>query len=191
MYGAEGVGYVYICQRSQFLGEVGVVLFFFLMETQILEKQYFAFPELACHLFGLLANAVRRKADPDTRQQLLEPFRYGSEGKLHLALTLGPAQMGAEYDLCTVLEKILYSGQRRCYALVVRYFSVLKGYVEVDPYQHPFALYVYVLNGLLCHNIFLNLQIRSAQRQLPLLRHVITFHIDYFITFAASCILLI
>jgi len=99
--------------------------------------------------------------------------------------------MGAEYDLCTVLEQVLYSGQRRRYALVVRYLSVLKGYVEVDPYQHPFALYVYVLNGLLCHNIFLNLQIRSAQRQLPLLRHVITFHIDYFITFAASCILLI
>ena len=55
----EPVVHIYIPQSRQFLGKMGVILFFFRMEPEVFQQQDIPVPQLGSCILGILAHAVR------------------------------------------------------------------------------------------------------------------------------------
>src|SRR5437867_655330 len=63
MRGAERVVHVNVAQRGELSGEIGIVLLFFSMKSEILEQQRLPVLKIGNHLLDLRADAVWRKPD--------------------------------------------------------------------------------------------------------------------------------
>ena len=88
----EAVIDIQVCQRSQLLGKVHVVLFLFLMETQVFQQQDMARFQFAGSSLCSLANAVRSKKN-FFAQQLAQVLRYGSQRQFLFNLSFRTAEM--------------------------------------------------------------------------------------------------
>ncbi len=115
--GAEGVVDVDVGQRGEGLRERRIVGLFFGVVAQILKQQHLAGFELARHLAGHFADAVRRKGDVDGFAQLLveqlaQADDHRAQRVLGIRLALGAAQMRGEDDLGLVAQGVDDGGQR-------------------------------------------------------------------------------
>lgn len=88
----EAVIDIQVCQRSQLFGKFHVVLFLFLMETQVFQQQDVARFQLAGSSLYSLTYAVRSKKNLFA-QQLAQMLSYGSQRQFRLNLSFRTAEM--------------------------------------------------------------------------------------------------
>ena len=141
---AEGIVHVDLGQRRQRFRESRIVGFLFRVEAQVLEQQHLARLELARHLFGNLAHAIRREGHVDAIaeflvEQLAQPDGHGPQRILRIRLALGPAQVRGQNHFGAVPQRVLDGGQRGHNARVVgNRLSVFgQRYVEINADKHP------------------------------------------------------
>ena len=148
MRGAEGIVDKDVSQRSQFLGQLRIVLRLALHVADVLQQHHVAVLERGGLCLGVLADDVGSHDDL-LAQQLAQTVGDDLQGQLRLPLALGLAHMGAEDDARTVRDQILDGRQRGDDALIARDLAVLGGDVEVAAAEDSLALDVDVLNGFL------------------------------------------
>ena len=149
--GAESIVDIDFSERSKLLGKLGIVLFLFLVEEDVLQKN---------HVTGLhLGDALLRVGTDDVLGQhnllvqlLAQTLGHGSQGVLHVELALGTAQMRAEDDGRIVIQQVLDGGQSRHNTGFIGNLRSVQRDVEVAANQYALAGYVDILNGLLVHN---------------------------------------
>ena len=88
----EAVIDIQVCQRSQLFGKFHVVLFLFLMETQVFQQQDVARLQLACSSLRSLAYAVRSEQNLFA-QQLAQMLSYRSQRQFRFNLSFRTAEM--------------------------------------------------------------------------------------------------
>ena len=144
---AESVVDEHVRQRGQSLAQLGIVLGLALLKPGVLQQHHVAVLQrgglglgvLACHIGG---------HDDFLAQQLADALRHDLQAQLGLPFALGLAHVGAEDDLCVVVNQILDGGHGGDNPLVGGDDAVLGGNIEVAAAQDPLAGYVDVLDGL-------------------------------------------
>ena len=104
MGGAEGVVDVNVGQFGEQLGEVGVVLFLFLVEAEIFQEQDFAVLEGGGELFDGGADAVVGELH-GLAEELGEAGGAGLEGVFGFGSALGSAEVGHEDEASAAAER--------------------------------------------------------------------------------------
>ena len=147
----EPVVHIYIPQSRQFLGKMGVILFFFRMEPEVFQQQDIPVPQLGSCILGILAHAVRAELHR-TVDQLAQGFRHGLQGELGVHLAFGTAQVSHQDHCGSLIQQVVEGGQRGFDADEIRDFPfVVHGNVVVYPDQHPFAGQLNIFNGFFIH----------------------------------------
>ena len=81
--------------------------------------------------------------------KLTESFCNGSHGKLRLeAALLGSAEVGAENNSCSVINKIIYSLKGFPYSFVTCYNALFKRNIKITPYENLFRFYFNIFDAL-------------------------------------------
>ena len=135
----EAVVNIKVCQRSKLLCKLHVVLFFFLMEAQVFQKQNMTSLQLAGSSLSSLAYAVRSKKNLFA-QQLAQMLSYRSQRKLRLNLSLRTAQMSHQDNSSLLLQQILNCRQR-CgdTGIIGNLALIIQRNVKIYTYQNLFA----------------------------------------------------
>ena len=157
MRGAESIIYKNIGKTCQSLAQLGIVLGLALDVAGVLQEHHIAVLQGGSLGLGILACHVGSHDDL-LAQQLCQAVSNHLQAQLGLPLALGLAHVGAENDLCTVVNEILDGGQRCNDTLIRGDLAVLRGNIEVTAAQHPLAGNVDVLDRLLVvvHGDFLH-----------------------------------
>ncbi len=151
MRGAERVVDVELRKGGQRLGELGIVLFLFLVEADVLQQHDVAGLHLRDALLGILADDVLGQHDR-LAQLFGQAGGDGGQGVLHIELALGAAQVRGQDDGRIVIQQVLDGGQSRHDAGLVRDLVAVQRDVEVAANEHFLAGYLNILNGLLVHS---------------------------------------
>ena len=128
-----------IAQPRQLAGETLVVLLFFRMETEILQKNDVPFLHRRDRRFRLRADAVIDEDDV-LAQQIGQPLRNGLQRVLLHPLAVRPPEMGRKYRLSLLIDHAPYGRKVRLYPRIVGDMPLLvQRHVEVDANQCLFA----------------------------------------------------
>ena len=136
---AEGVIDVEVAERSELLGEVGVIGLFTWVKTHVFEKE--DFPVLHCGDGGLgfLTDAVFDEVNGSI-DQLAETDRDGFERVFRIRRGLGAPEVGHEDDLRPGLDEVFDRRDGRGDAGVVGDLElVVERHVEIDAHEDAFA----------------------------------------------------
>ena len=109
--GTERVIDVHIGEGCQGLGESVVILLFFRMETEIFQEHDVAGLHLGDETFDCRPDAIRGK-NQNFAEQPLETFCDGGQTQLRIESALWPAEVGAEDDLCSLINGTIDGGKR-------------------------------------------------------------------------------
>ena len=166
MRGTEGVVDVDLGQRSQSLGESGIVGFFLGVVAQVFKQQHLAGFKLPGHGGCDFAHAVGSEGDVDALAQVLikqgaQAVDHRAQGVLGVGLALGTAQVRGQNHLGVVAEGVHDGGQCSHDARVVgdggAVFS--ERHIEVDTDEDPLVGQVDVANGELGHGTVPSLKV--------------------------------
>ena len=145
---AECIVHKDVRQRSQLLGQLGIVLRLALHEADVLQQHHIAVLQGSGLGLGILTDDVLGHHD-GLAEQLAQAVRNDLQGQLGLPLALRLAHMGAEDDAGAVVDKVLNGRHGSDDALVARDLAFLGGDVEVTAAKHALALDIDVFNGFL------------------------------------------
>ena len=139
MSSAEGIVNVDVAQACQLLGKLRVVLLFALVEAKVLEKTYVTVLQSGNGCLGRLADGVGCKGD-GLAKNLGKVLSHRLQGELSLvARSFRTAQVAAQHDLGTALDKRLDGGKRRLDSRIVGYRGAIERHVEVNTAQYALA----------------------------------------------------
>ncbi len=134
--------------------ELGIVLFFFLMETKVFEKKDLAALELGGLCLRILADNVFCEDDIGPGHKLRKALRNGSKAHFGNELALRAAEMGAEDGLRAVLDKIANGRKSADDAAFIGNIEVfIEGNVEIYANKDALAPNGDVCNGQFGHLI--------------------------------------
>src|SRR5688500_9266890 len=148
MCGAERVVHVQIGQRRELLRKLGIVLFFFWMKSQILEKHHTAG---RCSCNGRLcssADAILSEHN-GTPKQLRQVRHDGLQTVFRIDLALWTPEMRRENCGRALLQHVPNRRQGCTDTRVVRHGAVFKRNVEVDANEYSPAGKINVTDGQL------------------------------------------
>ena len=145
---AECIVHKDLRQRSQLLGQLGIVLRLALHEADVLQQHHVAVLQGSGLGLGILTDDVLGHHD-GLAEQLAQAVRNDLQGQLGLPFALRLAHMGAKDDAGAVVDKVLNGRHGSDDALVARDLAFLGGDVEVTAAKHALALDIDVFNGFL------------------------------------------
>jgi len=153
MGGPKSVVDVNIPERRQLSCEVGGVVSFGSVKTQVLEKDDLPISRALDNAAGRITHAIGRKMHA-CRQQLSEPTRDGLQTHLGPDFTLGPTEMTHEHGASTTRHEIFDGGQGGTNTSVVGDLAVIvERDVEVDAGENASSSNLDILNGELLQGI--------------------------------------
>src|SRR5262249_62390446 len=144
MASAEGIVDVYVAQRRDQLGEIGIALLFTRVEAEILQQQYLAWLQRLRGRFHRGADDLVYLAHRPA-EQLTKPFRNAvhRERRILLRIALGPAEVAHHNRAGTGVKNVLDRRQRGLDAAVVGDVTLLiQRHVEIDAHQDALAFQV-------------------------------------------------
>ena len=144
MSAPEGIVDINIAEPGQRSGKDRIVFLFFGMKADILKQRYSAVAQVCRDVFSWFADAIVREryrfAD-----KFLQPSGDRTKRIFFHWLSLRPAEMRHEDDLCAMLSQIVNRRQRLADARVIRddLFSIafLQRDVEVHPHENAFTFH--------------------------------------------------
>ena len=140
---SERVVDIDLSHRSELFRKLGIVLFLFLVETDVFDEENVALFESGRLRFRVFSDDILRKLD-----FFAEKFgkfrRNGSKRIFHVELALRSAQVRAKDNFRIVRDEVFDRGKRLDYSLRVRYNVAVKGYVEIASYEYFFAVNINV-----------------------------------------------
>ncbi len=131
MRGAESVIHIDIAQLGELFGEVGVVLFFFLMKTQILQQHHVAIFHRCDSGFDFGTDAIAGESHRLV-QQLREVVGARLERELCLRPRLGPAKVAHQHQPPAAIDYVLDCRDGLSDPSVVLNRATLKRHVKVN-----------------------------------------------------------
>src|SRR3712207_5025046 len=149
--GAEGIVDVEVGQRSELLGEVGIVLRLTGIKARVLQQHDTTSVPVFERLLHLRADGGVELED-GLAEQLLQPLCYRVHRVLGIWFALGPAEVGDQDSTGSLREEVPDRRQRSRDARIVDNLSVLYRHVEVHAHEDPLALHVEVPNAPLVHH---------------------------------------
>ena len=144
MGGAEGVVAVNIAEFGEGFGEVGIVLFFFLVEAEIFQEENFAILERIGGLFGGKADGVVGEFD-GLVQKLAKAIGDGFERIFRFG------QVRHEDQAAAALDDTFDRWQSLSDSTIIGDPAVFDGDVEVHAHEDPFGFDVDVGDGFFGH----------------------------------------
>ena len=148
MGGAEGVVNEQVCQGGQLLAQSRVILCFTGHKAGVLQQHDFAVAQAGSQGLGIGPDDILRHLDR-LPQQLRQPLCHDRQAQLRFKFPLGLAHMGAEDDLCAVVDQI--PDRRQCGddPLIAGNLARLQRHVKIAAAQHALALQRNVFYGFL------------------------------------------
>ena len=145
---AECVVHKQVCQRSQLLGEVLLVLGLLCTVTHILQQHHLAVLQVGSHLLSIVTDYILVLSQRHIHAQVLaQALGHGSQAELRLILALGSAQVGAQNHLGALLHQVLNGGQCSHNTLVIGDLAVFQRNIKVAAYQYALAFNIQIFNG--------------------------------------------
>ena len=139
---------------EQGLGELGVVLLFLLVETDVVEQHHVTILQGLAGGGGGFTDGFGDEGN-GLAQVAGEALGGSGQGELGLvAGSFGAAQVGAENEAGAVLEQVLDGGQSGHDAGIVGNLAILHGYVEVNAHEHFLAGDIQVAYSEFSHSYY-------------------------------------
>ena len=146
--GAESVIHIHIGIGSQLLGKGRIILFLFLMETDIFQHDDLTGLDSGAQAVGILPDHIVGQSHRHF-QQLGQAVGHRLQGILGVILALGAPQMGYDDDSGTAGDQIAQGGQSPLNASFIGQMPILvNGGVEIAADQHFFAAHIDIAHGL-------------------------------------------
>jgi hypothetical protein len=125
---------IYVAQRSQLPCESGIVLFLFLMKTEILEQHDVAVLQVGGKLADFVPDTVGSKNDGPS-QQLLQPCSYRPQAVLRIRFSFWPPEMRRKNQPSAIGDDVPNRGKRRLNPRVIGDAATRQWYVEIDAHK--------------------------------------------------------
>ena len=154
MCGTKCIVDIDVSQTGKLLREGLFVFGFFFSEADIFQQDDIARMHCEGQCLCIFADhfLVLRQLDRLT-EQLAQSGSDRSQREFFLVFTLRSAQVGAEDDLCLMVDQVLDGWQSSHDALVVGNHAVLERNVKVAAHQHTFAGYINIFDCLFVQRI--------------------------------------
>src|SRR5262249_7896487 len=107
----ERIIYIYVAQRRELPGEGWIVLFFFCVESQVLEEEHFSIFESGNHSLGFGSHAILRELDW-FGEQFSQATSNGFQSVFWIRFALRPAEVGRKDQASAFFQDV--SNRRKC-----------------------------------------------------------------------------
>ena len=151
---SEGVIYIDVAKAGELSREVDVVGFFSGVEAQVLQQQHLPRFQLACHLGGHVAHAIRGKGNVDrftqrVIQQRPQPVYHRPQAVFGIGFSFGTTQVRSHDHFSVMAQRVLERGQGLFNPRIVENLQTAVGerYVEIDAHKEVFVVQLQVADG--------------------------------------------